>query len=64
MKSILFVLGLLSGCYGQLVGVGGANPPTTFPNVNGFNALNGKYKHVVILSVDGLHQVYNHPSRQ
>jgi hypothetical protein len=38
--------------------VGGSNPPTTFPVVNGYNSLDGPYKHVVILSIDGLHEVF------
>ena len=39
------------------VAVGGASPPITHPNVIPFNVLTGPYKHVVILSIDGLHQV-------
>jgi hypothetical protein len=59
---VLFVLSFISTCLAQnldlSVGVGGPSPAFTFPNVNGFNSLSGKYKHVVILSIDGLHQVY------
>ena len=39
------------------VAVGGASPPITHPNVIPYNVLTGPYKHVVILSIDGLHQV-------
>ena len=61
MKSLVVLLSLLSISSAQSldlsVGVGGVHPAFTFPNVNGFNSLCGKYKHVVILSIDGLHQV-------
>jgi len=40
------------------VDVGGSNPPMTFPNVISYNTLNGPYQHVVILSIDGFHQVH------
>jgi hypothetical protein len=64
MKPFFFVLSLLSVCYAQSgldvsSGVGGPNPPITFPFVNGFNSLSGKYQHVVILSIDGFHTVYH-----
>ena len=63
MKSTLLVLGFLSACYAQSdvdvsVGVGGPNPPITSPQVMGYNSLDGMYKHVVILSIDGFHTVY------
>jgi len=61
MKSALLSLALFSGCYAQSIdisqGVGGPNPPITNPAVMGYDSLSGKYKHVVILSIDGFHQV-------
>lgn len=65
MKAIIPILSLLAACYAQSgldvsEGVGGPNPPITFPFVNGYNSLSGKYEHVVILTIDGFHHVY-HP---
>jgi hypothetical protein len=61
MKFPLVSLVLVAGCYAQSVdviaGLGGPNPPITDPAVNGYDSLSGKYKHVVILSIDGFHQV-------
>jgi len=61
MKSALLSLALVAGCYAQSVdviaGLGGPNPPITNPAVIGYDSLSGKYKHVVILSIDGFHQV-------
>jgi len=42
------------------VGVGGSDPPITSPQVMGFNSLDGRYKHVIILSIDGFHAVNTH----
>ena len=42
--------------------VGGEFPPITNPQVIEFNALKGPYQHVVILSIDGLHQVVSQQS--
>lgn len=62
MKSSIIFLALAAGCYAQSVdviaGLGGPNPPITDPAVIGYDSLSGKYKHVVILSIDGFHQVF------
>jgi hypothetical protein len=63
IKSLGLVLLLLARIYAQsdlTVDVGGWMPPITSPQVMGFNGLAGPYKHVVFLSIDGLHQVYLH----
>jgi hypothetical protein len=39
------------------VNVGGEFPPITHPQVIEFNSLKGPYQHVVILSIDGFHEV-------
>lgn len=61
MKFAFLSLTFVAGCYAQSldmsVGVGGPNPPITDPFVMGFDSLSGKYKHVLILTIDGLHQV-------
>lgn len=59
---LLSVLGLAGISLAQTnpnltVDVGGWEPPITSPQVMSFNSLNGPYKHVIILSVDGFHQV-------
>lgn len=68
MKSLLFSLSFITACFAQSldvsVGTGGPHPAMTFPNVMGFNALSGKYKHVVILTIDGFHHVRYLISRQ
>ena len=61
MKFAFLSLFCVAGCYAQSldisVGVGGPNPPITDPFVMGYDSLSGNYKHVIILSIDGLHQV-------
>ena len=51
----------LRECFAQdanlSVAVGGISPPITHPNVIAYNALKGPYEHVIILSIDGFHQV-------
>ena len=39
------------------VNVGGPNPPITSPQVVSFKSFSGPFKHVIILSIDGFHQV-------
>ena len=63
MESLfLFLTLFIASCIAQnldlSVGVGGAAFPITSPQVIGYNVLTGKYKHVIILSIDGLHQAY------
>ena len=41
----------------NIAGLGGPHPASTYPAVNGYNALDGKYQHVIILSIDGMHTV-------
>jgi hypothetical protein len=58
---LFIALALFGACYAQsddeIPRIGGSNPTMTFPAVNGYSALNGKYQHVIILSIDGLHTV-------
>ena len=46
------------------VNVGGISPPITHPQVMGFDSLSGKYQHVVLVSIDGFHQVPPHQPRK
>jgi len=62
MYSLFLLCSLIAGTFADTnpnftVNVGGSNPPITSPQVIGFDALNGNYKHVVILSIDGFHSV-------
>lgn len=61
MKSLFLALTFVGLCLAGnpdfSVNVGGSNPPVTNPQVMGFNTLDGPYKHVIILSIDGLHHV-------
>jgi hypothetical protein len=63
MQFLAVLFTLLVAAYAQqnpnfTVDVGGSNPPITFPQVTTYNNLNGPYKHVIILSLDGFHQVF------
>jgi hypothetical protein len=65
MNLLLLFWALVGTCYAQSnpeisIDVGGSMPPITLPQVNGFNSLTGPYQHVIILSIDGLHQVIRH----
>jgi Type I phosphodiesterase / nucleotide pyrophosphatase len=62
MHSLFLLLALVGVSVAQTnlnltVNVGGWEHPITSPQVMSFNSLNGPYKHVIILSIDGFHQV-------
>jgi hypothetical protein len=55
--ALVFFAGVFAQDANLSVAVGGISPPITHPNVIAYNALNGPYEHVIILSIDGFHQV-------
>ena len=59
MYSILLaaLLGIALADPDITVDVGGSDPPLIFPQVISETSFSGPYQHVIILSVDGLHQV-------
>ena len=62
MQPLLLFCSLIVGTFAAsnpnfTVNVGGADPPITHPQVIAFDSLNGPYKQVVILSIDGFHSV-------
>ena len=62
MYRVLPLLALFRASYAQTnpnytVDVGDATPPINSPQVIAFNSLTGPYNHVIILSIDGFHQV-------